>query len=122
MKILANRKIKLLFIEILACIAVFVTVALTVMQLSFVPASLTIFFCALCMAVAILLFCYGYFKEQNRTIENAVAEITAYISGDPDARIECNEEGELFRLFHEVNSLVSILNAHAQQDMASKIF
>ena len=55
-------------------------------------------------------------------MENAVAEITAYISGDGDARIQCNEEGELFRLFHEVNSLVSILNAHAQRELQSKEF
>lgn len=122
MKILANRKIKLLFIEILACIAVFVAAALVLMRLSFLPAALAIFICALCMALVILLLCYGYFKEQNRTIETAVAEITAYISGDPDARIECNEEGELFRLFHEVNSLVSILNAHAEHASKSKEF
>lgn len=122
MKILANRKIKLLFIEILACIAVFVAAALFLMRLSFVPAALSIFICALCMALVILLLCYGYFKEQNRTIETAVAEIMAYISGNTDARIECNEEGELFRLFHEVNSLVSILNAHAEHESKSKEF
>lgn len=55
-------------------------------------------------------------------MENAVSEITAYISGNSDARIQCNEEGELFKLFHEVNSLVSILNAHAQQELQSKEF
>jgi len=74
------------------------------------------------MALVILLLCYGYFKEQYRTLETAVSEITAYISGDPDARIECNDEGELYRLFHEVNTLVSILNAHAQQELKSKEF
>ena len=122
MKILANRKIKLLFIEIFACIAVFVAAALVLMPVPFVPAALTIFICALCMALVILLLCFGYFKEQNRTLENAVSEIAAYISGNTDARIECNDEGELYRLFHEVNTLVSILNAHAQQELKSKEF
>ncbi len=122
MKILANRKIKLLFIQMLMCISVFMVAALVLMRLSSVPATLTIFFCALCMALAILLFCCRYFKEQNSTIETAVSEITAYISGNPDARISCNDEGELFRLFHEVNTLVSILNAHAQQEQKSKEF
>lgn len=37
-------------------------------------------------------------------------------------RIECNDEGELYRLFHEVNSLVSILNAHAENEEKSKQF
>ena len=36
--------------------------------------------------------------------------------GDRDARIECDDEGELYRLFQEVNSLVSILNAHAENE------
>lgn len=122
MKILANRIIKLFFSKILACIAAFVAAALVLMHLSFVSPALSIFFCALCMALVILVLCYGYFKEQNRTIETAVTEITAYISGNPDARIECNDEGELFRLFHEVNTLVSTLNAHAQQELQSKEF
>lgn len=51
-----------------------------------------------------------------------MTKITAYISGNPNARIECNDEGELYRLFHEVNTLVSILNAHAQQELKSKEF
>ncbi|MCI2047531.1 MAG: HAMP domain-containing histidine kinase [Faecalibacterium sp.] len=122
MKILANQKIKLLFIEILLCMAVFSVAAIFLMCSSFVPAGLSVFLCALCMAFAILLFCYRYFYDQNQTIENAVAEITAYISGDPGARIPCSEEGELFRLFHEVNSLASILNAHAQKELEAKSF
>lgn len=122
MKILANQKIKLLFIEILMCVAVFTAAALGLMCLTVVPAWLSVIICALCMAPVILLFCYRYFKEQNQIMENAVDEITAYISGDEDARIRCNEEGELFRLFHEVNSLASILNAHAQQELQSREF
>lgn len=122
MKILANRKIKLLFVEIVACIAVFVAAASVLMGLSFVPGALSIFFLALCMALAILLFCCQYFKEQNKTIETAVTQITEYMSGNQDARIMCNDEGELYRLFHEVNTLVSILNAHAEQEQKSKEF
>lgn len=122
MKILADEKIKSLFGRILACIAVFMVVAWFLMRLSFVPAAISIFFCALCMALVILLFCYEYFKKQNETIEAAIAEITEYIAGNQDARIQCNDEGQLYRLFHEVNSLVSILNAHAEQELKSKEF
>ncbi len=122
MKILVNRKIKLLFIEILLSVAVFAAASLTIMHFSFVSAGLYIFICALCMSIAILLFCYRYFIQQNKTMETAVAEITDCISGNPDSRIQCNDEGELYRLFHEVNSLVAILNAHAQQELKSKEF
>ena len=40
-------------------------------------------------------------------MESAIAQITEYISGNKDVTIECNDEGELYRLFHEVNSLVA---------------
>ena len=55
-------------------------------------------------------------------IEGAAAQITDYIGGDQNARIQCDEEGELYRLFHEVNSLVSILNAHVENELRAKEF
>ena len=55
-------------------------------------------------------------------MEEAVEQISDYISGNKNARIECDDEGELYRLFHEVNSLVSILNAHAENEGRSKKF
>ena len=55
-------------------------------------------------------------------MENAVSAIHAYLAGDKNARIECNDEGELYRLFHSVNSLVSVLNAHAAKELREKEF
>ncbi len=55
-------------------------------------------------------------------MENAVTQIKEYISGNQSARIECNYEGEMYRLFHEVNSIVSILNAHAENEGKAKKF
>ena len=55
-------------------------------------------------------------------MEDAVEQITEYISGNREARIACDEEGELYRLFHEVNSLVAILNANAENERRSKQF
>ena len=78
--------------------------------------------CAFGMGVGIFAVCYGYFKEQNRLMEDAVVRIREFISGDRDARIECNEEGELYRLFHEVNSLAAILNAQAEKEGKSRKF
>ena len=54
--------------------------------------------------------------------ENAATQITDYIGGDQNARIQCDAEGELYRLFHEVNSLVSILNAHVENELRAKEF
>ena len=36
--------------------------------------------------------------------------------------IPCDEEGELYRLFYEVNALVSMLDAHAEEEKKGKIF
>ncbi|SHH56564.1 Signal transduction histidine kinase [Sporobacter termitidis DSM 10068] len=122
MKILTNKKIKSLFCRILMCISVFAVIAVVLMNFAAQNAAIYIFLCSLCIDVAILFFCYEYFKEQHMIIETAAARITAYIAGDQDARIQCDDEGELYRLFHEVNSLVSILNAHAENELRAKEF
>ncbi len=65
---------------------------------------------------------FGYFRQQHKIMENAILQIKEYISGNKDVTIECNDEGELYRLFHEVNSLVAILNAHAEKEKSAKKF
>jgi len=122
MKILANKKTNSLFCKILMCILVFGVIAVVLMSIAVQNAAIYIFVCSLCMAAAILIFCYGYFKEQHIIIETAAAQITDYISGDQNARIQCDDEGELYRLFNEVNSLVSILNAHVENELRAKEF
>lgn len=122
MKILANKRIKSLFCKILICILVFAVIAVVLINIAAQNAAIYIFLCSLCMAMAILIFCYGYFKEQHMIIENAATQITDYIGGDQNARIQCDAEGELYRLFHEVNSLVSILNAHVENELRAKEF
>lgn len=122
MKLLVNRKNKSLFCRILLCILVFTLVSVFFIRFEFENAAIYIFLCALCMAVAILISCYRYCREQNKIFEDATAQIAEYISGNSNARIECNDEGELYRLFHEVNSLVAILNARAENEVKSKEF
>lgn len=122
MKILTNRKIKDLFYKILICILTFTMVSIFLIVFEFDNAALYILLCALGMCIAILTACYGYFKEQNQIMENAAAQITEYISGNREARISCDEEGEMYRLFHEVNSLAAILNANAENERKSKQF
>ena len=77
---------------------------------------------AICMMAAVFVFLYLYFREQNKIMEDAISRVRDYISGDRDVRLECNEEGELYRLFHEVNSLASILNAHGENEERAKKF
>ena len=122
MKILANRKIKALFYKIMVCMLIFIVVSVSFMMFELNNAALYILLCALFMCIAIMAACYGYFKEQNEIMENAVAQLTEYISGNRETRIECDEEGEMYRLFHEVNSLAAILDANVENERKSKQF
>lgn len=122
MRILANKKIKAMFCKIIICILIFTVFSVAFLFFEVDNAAFYILLCALGMCIAILAACYGYFIEQNEIMESAVMQITEYISGNRAARIECDEEGELYRLFHEVNTLVAILNAHAEKEGESKRF
>lgn len=122
MKILSNRSIKLLFYRILLCIIGFLLLFAVFLQLRLRQAVFCIGVSALVMGILIMAACYSYFKRQNEIMEEAVEQIGEYISGNKDARIECYEDGELYKLFHEVNSLVSILNAHIENEGNEKVF
>lgn len=121
-KIFANQKIRELFVGILLSMLIFAVISALFMVFGLENAAFCIWLGSLCMCAVILLLCYRYFREQNRTMEEAAAQITEYISGNRDILIECNDEGELYRLFHEVNALVSILNAHAENEKRAKRF
>lgn len=122
MKIFANRKISFLFGGILLCAIAFTLISVLLAAFEVKNAAYLIIVCGMCMVAVILLFCYVYFNEQHKIMENAIAQITEYISGNKNVTIECNDEGELYRLFHEVNSLVAILNAHAENEKSAKKF
>lgn len=122
MKLFVNRKIKFLFGSVLLCILIFTSIAAVVTGLGVRNAVVYIILCFAVMSVVILILCYRYFRDQHEIMENAIAQITEYISGNKDVTIACNDEGELYRLFHEVNSLVAILNAHAENEKNAKKF
>lgn len=122
MKILANKKIKELFGKITVCTVIFTLAAVLLTSFEAESVTLVIILCMVGMGAVILIFGYGYFKEQNEVMETAVSQIKEYISGNHEVRIDCDEEGEVYRLFHEVNSLVTILNAHVEQERRSKQF
>ena len=122
MKILVNRKIKRLFSGILLCALFFAFISVLLIEFEVRNAAVYTIVCFLLMSAAILVICYKYFREQHKIMEHAILQITEYISGNKDVTIECNDEGELYRLFHEVNSLVAILNAHAENEKNAKKF
>ncbi|HFL3243905.1 TPA: sensor histidine kinase, partial [Clostridioides difficile] len=122
MQIFVNKKIKQFFIMVLGSIIAFALVSVVLIALAIDHAEIYIMVSALIMGMFILISGYWYFREQSKLMEYAITQIKEYTSGNENARIECNNEGELYLLFHEVNSLVSILNAHAEKEMKEKLF
>lgn len=132
MRVLANRRIKALLLRIFLCVSGFWLfsalfagwAALRVREAEPVvtAAVMGMAACAFLTGVLVLAFCCRYFRQQDRIMEEAVASILAFISGDRSARIACDEEGELYRLFHEVNSLAAVLNAKADKEERAREF
>lgn len=122
MIIFANKKIRNLFISIAACTFIFTIVSIFLVKSDIKNASIFMAISCIAFGMAVLLLCYRFFVQQNRIMEDAVLQIRQYISGDRTVSINCNDEGELYRLFHEVNSLVGILNAQADNEKSSKKF
>ena len=122
MKILTNRKIKRLFCRVLLSLILFTLISVSCTLLQLKHAALYVLLSCAGMGLSILAFLYLYFREQDRIMEEAAAQIRDYLSGDKDARISCDEEGGLYRLFHEVNALVYILKSHAENDAQAKSF
>lgn len=122
MKILVNRKIKALFLRVLLAIAAFTAASAAFICLDLKNAALYTALAAVLMALMVFAALYWYFRDQSKIINEAIAQIREYLAGDRNARIECDDEGDLYRLFHEVNSLAAILNAHAENEGRAKTF
>lgn len=122
MNILVNKKIRQFFIIELIAIIVFSLISIVLIRLKIDDAKIYIIVSTLSMGMFILIAGYWYFKNQSKIMEKAIVQIKEYTSGNKNARIECDYEGELYLLFHEVNSLVSIMNAHMEKEKRSKIF
>lgn len=117
---LADRKIRHLLGQIAGITGIFLLILVLLAVLK-CPA-LCMAAVSAVMAAAILAAVYRYFREQETILENAAEKIREYLSGNHEARIPCDDEGSLCRLFHEVNSLAAVLNAHAESEGSAKRF
>ena len=122
MKIFANKEIKKLFLAVSVIWVASLLLTQRFLWLCYQRFSLFLLLVFVLAGGAILAVGCSYFKKQNQVMEQAVSQLQAYLDGDHNARIECDEEGELYRLFHTVNSLASVLNAHADNELREKEF
>ena len=78
--------------------------------------------CALCGMAAALGMAVCRLRHQEQSMENAAHQIAEYILDRRKGGIECSKEGAMYRLFHEVNSLVTMADAHADSERRAKEF
>lgn len=122
MKLFTNKDIRNFFLALLLVLTVFLLAAEGLVWMLYRRFFLWLLFVFLLAAVAVWAVCFWYFRRQNRIMEYAVSQINVYLDGDVNARIDCDYEGELYRLFHSINSLAAVLNAHASNELREKEF
>ena len=122
MKIFANKEIKKLFLAVSVIWVASLLLTQGFLWLCYQRFSLFLLLVFVLSGGAILAVGCSYFKKQNQVMEQAVSQLQAYLDGDHNARIECDEEGELYRLFHTINSMAAVLNAHADNELREKEF
>ena len=122
MKLFVNKDIKQFFLVISVILAAFLLLAEGSVWIMYGRFSFWLMLIAALAVIAIWITCFLYFYKQNKIMEAAVSQVNAYLDGDMDARIECDEEGELYKLFHSVNALAAVLNAHAANETKEKEF
>ena len=122
MKVFTDKDIRHLFSTIAVVTAAFLLLSELSILLSYKTFSLPLLILCLLMSCAISFLCFRYFSKQNKMMEDAVTAIDAFLDGNENARIACDEEGEMYRLFHSVNTLATVLNAHAQKEKHAREF
>lgn len=122
MRIFANQETKGFILILTSVMTAFIFLSQGIEVLLHQSVSLPLLLLSILAGCGILAGSIWYFRRQDKIIEAAVAQVDAFLSGDADARIPCDQEGELYRLFHAVNTLSAVLNAHAANENREKEF
>lgn len=117
-----NKDVKRFFIILSCLVGGFACLLQFMMWLFYDQFNLMLLLLSLFFALGILGSAIYYFYRQKQSIENAIFQINLFLTGDTNARIECDSEGSLYKLFHAVNTLATTLNAHAAKEQKTKEF
>ena len=99
MRMLANRHTRRLFGATAGAVVLFTVVAAAAAVWGQTRAAVLVVLAGACLVLVLLGGLYLYFRNQEQILEQAVAQVQAYLGGNTDARLPCEEEGELYRLF-----------------------
>lgn len=122
MKILIDKDIEKLFIIVSSVMFTFLVTVLLVCWILYEEFVWILLPISLIFGACILTTLFWYVNKQNKILETAISQINAYLAGDVNARIDCDSEGELYKLFHAVNTLAAVLSAQAENELQAKEF
>lgn len=122
MSIFTNKDIKRLFIMLSCTLALFIVLSQLYFWLSYGAPNMILLLLSLLLAASVFIGYCLCFHRQQQMIDNAISQIKLFVSGDNGARIESVSEGSLYKLFHEVNTLATTLNAQAVREQNIKVF
>lgn len=122
MKIFTNKDIKNFFILISCTLGSFIFLLQLITWFFYGKLNFVFLILSLLATLCILGTSFLYFWKQNQIMEDAISQINLFLSGNTDARIDCDHEGSLYKLFHAVNTLSTALNAHAIKEQKVKEF
>ncbi len=120
--IFQNKEVRQLFLVIAVIMTTFLILSQVIVWLLTESLSLPLLLLSLLVPCGVMGICFRYFSKQNDIMEDAVSAINAFLGGDKNARIACDDEGELYKLFHSVNTLATVLNAHAEHEFQAREF
>ena len=63
-----------------------------------------------------------YVQRQRKALAKADTVITRFLSGDTGQRIDSEETGDWYSLFHRINELAAILSAQAEHEKQTRVF
>ena len=70
----------------------------------------------------IFLTVWIYIRRQRKVLAKADTVITRFLSGDTGQRIDSEETGDWYSLFHRINELAAILSAQAEHEKQTREF
>jgi len=72
--------------------------------------------------LAVFLTVWLYIRKQKKVIAKADTMITRFLEGDTGQRMDSEETGGWYSLFHRINELAAILSAQAEHEKQTRIF
>lgn len=122
MRILADKRNKKLFLLISLITLIFIVIEVLLVLFRIRYYKIYVIVLSLLFCGFIFFIICKYLQENDKIMEQATVVINQFEAGAKDIRIPSDEEGEIYRLFHEVNKLMEISNAQIEIETQSKTF